>query len=128
MLLKGAQVGYNMELADAVLAFKLLHTACVQGKDRQLALTACTDLTFASIKSALRRIFGGKTSTQTIGMNQDIAYVTTEQRRQRSRLSWPKGEQSKTLGRRSKCNICQSTFHWAKDCPHKSEQVKLTQD
>ncbi|XP_034069112.1 uncharacterized protein LOC117544299 [Gymnodraco acuticeps] len=33
------------------------------------------------------------------------------------------------FGKRSKCAICQSTFHWAKDCPHKSsEQVKLTED
>lgn len=31
-------------------------------------------------------------------------------------------------GRRSKCAVCQSTFHWAKDCPHRGEQVKLTED
>ena len=64
-----------MELPDAVLAFKLLDTACVEVKDRELALTTCTDLTFALMKSALKRIFGGKTSTLTMGMNQDIAYV-----------------------------------------------------
>ena len=129
---------YKMELPDAVLAFKLLDTACIEVKDRQLALTACTDLTFASMKSGLKRIFGGKTSAKMMGINQDIAYVATEQRRQRSRSSWPEGEQSKTPlpgtnpldkhGSRSKCAICQSTFHWAKDCPHKGEQVTLTQD
>lgn len=28
------------------------------------------------------------------------------------------------FGKRSRCAICQSTFHWAKDCPHKkSEQL-----
>lgn len=37
---------YKMELPDAVLAFKLLDTACLEVKDRQLALTACTDLDF----------------------------------------------------------------------------------
>lgn len=35
---------YNMELPNAVLAFKLLDTACLDVMDRQLALTACADL------------------------------------------------------------------------------------
>ena len=29
---------------------------------------------------------------------------------------------------RSQCAICQSTFHWAKDCSLRDEQVKLTED
>ncbi len=37
---------YNMTLPDAVLAFKLLDTACLDEKNRQLALTACTELKF----------------------------------------------------------------------------------
>lgn len=68
---------YKMELPDAVLAFKLLDTACLEVKDRQLALTACTDLDFASMKSALKRIFGGK-SASTVGINQETAYVTEQ--------------------------------------------------
>ncbi len=48
---------YNMMLPDAVLAFKLLDTACLDEKNRQLALTACTELKFSSMKSALKRIF-----------------------------------------------------------------------
>lgn len=33
------------------------------------------------------------------------------------------------FGKWSRCAVCQSTFHWAKDCPHKkNEQVKLTED
>lgn len=129
---------YKMELPDAVLAFKLLDTACLEVKDRQLALTACTDLSFKEMKSALKRIFGGKTSNQTIGINQEAVCVTTAQMRQRGK-AWPKqSEQQKAplpgtnpldkYGRRSKCAICQSTFHWAKDCPHKSEQVKIAED
>ena len=133
---------HKMELPDAVLAFKLLDTACLDVKDRQLALTACTDLTFASMKSALKRIFGGKSSaapSMGIDLNQDAAFVTTaEQRRQKGKV-WPQRDQQKTaavagtnpldkFGRRSKCAVCQSTFHWAKDCPHKSEYVKLTEE
>ena len=36
---------YDMVLPDAVLAFKLLDTACLDGREKQLALTACTVLT-----------------------------------------------------------------------------------
>lgn len=33
------------------------------------------------------------------------------------------------FGKWSRCAVCQSTFHWAKDCPHKkNDQVKLTED
>lgn len=74
---------YNMTLPDAVLAFKLLDTACLDEKNRQLALTACTELKFSSMKSALKRIFGGKStgSSSGIQVNQDVAFFT-EQRPQ----------------------------------------------
>lgn len=85
---------YKMELPDAVLAFKLFDTACLDVKDRQLALTACADLTFASMKSALKRIFTGNMSALTVGINQETAYIT-EQRRQRGK-SWPQNEQQRT--------------------------------
>ena len=128
---------YKMELPDAVLAFKLLDTACLDITDRQLALTACTDLTFASMKSALKRIFGGKTSTTAERIGQESVFAT-EQRWLKSK-SWQQSARQKTPpqpgtnpldkhGRRSKCAVCQSTYHWAKDCPHKGENVKMTED
>lgn len=128
---------YNMELPDAVLAFKLLDTACLDVTDRRLALTACTDLTFATMKSALKRIFGEKTRAAAESISQESVFAT-EQRRQRGK-SWQQSTRQKTppqpgtnpldrYGRRSKCAVCQSTYHWAKDCPHKSESVKITED
>lgn len=128
---------YNMELPDAVLAFKLLDTACLDVTDRQLALTACTDLTFASMKSALKRIFSGKSSATTESINQESVFAT-EQRRQKGK-SWQHSTRHKAplqpgtnpldkYGRRSKCAVCQSTFHWVKDCPHKGESVKITEE
>lgn len=56
---------YKMELPDAVLALKLLDTAWLDVKDPQLALTACTELTFTSMKLALKRIFEAKPSATT---------------------------------------------------------------
>lgn len=33
------------------------------------------------------------------------------------------------FSKRSRCAICQCTFNWAKDCPHKkTEQVRITED
>lgn len=131
---------YNMTLPDAVLAFKLLDTACIEEKSRQLALTACTDLTFASMKSALKRIFGGKASGACNSNETQDAVFFTEQKLpgkfRRSNGPFQSGQQQPQkgtnpldkYGKRTKCAICQSTYHWAKDCPHRRNEVKLTED
>ncbi|CAG2196704.1 unnamed protein product [Mytilus edulis] len=49
---------YDMTLAEAVLAFKLLDNAGLSSRDKQLALTASSDVKYTSMKSALQRIFG----------------------------------------------------------------------
>ena len=133
---------YHMTLPDAVLAFKLLDTACLDVKNRQLALTACTNLKFADMKSALQRIFGGKTQGASSGIQVnelDVVFLT-EQRPQGRGLRYmlQTGQQRQPLsgtnplgkfGKRSRCAICQLTFQWVKECPHKkSEHVKLTEE
>uniref|UniRef100_A0AAV2MI21 CCHC-type domain-containing protein n=1 Tax=Knipowitschia caucasica TaxID=637954 RepID=A0AAV2MI21_KNICA len=132
---------YNMTLPDAVLAFKLLDTECLEEKSRQLALTACTELTFASMKSALKRIFGGKTAcgTNAIEEIQDGAFFTEQRpnvKFKRSNGSSQSGYQRQQqgtnpldkYGKRTRCAVCQSTYHWAKDCPHRRNDVKLMED
>lgn len=49
---------YEMTLPEAVLAFKILDNAGLSLQEKQFALTACTDLQYKSLKSALQRIFG----------------------------------------------------------------------
>lgn len=132
-----------MTLSDALLAFKLLDAACLDEKSRQLALTACTELTFASMKSVLKRIFGGTTlgTSNRIQVNQGVAFFTEQTpqaRGKRNNITLQSGQQRHPLpgtnpldkfGKRSRYPICQSTFHWAKDCPHrKNVQVRLTED
>ena len=51
-------VKHKVTLPDAVLAFKLLDNANLSNHERQLALTACTDLSYDKMKSAMKRIFG----------------------------------------------------------------------
>ena len=49
---------YEMSLPDAVLAFKLMDNANLTKQEKQLALTACSELKYDNMKSALKRIFG----------------------------------------------------------------------
>ena len=49
----------EMVLPEAVLAFKLLDGAGLTENQRPLALTTCSDLKYESMKSTLKRIFGG---------------------------------------------------------------------
>lgn len=71
---------YDMALPDAVLSFKLLETACLNEKNRQLALRACTELKFSSRNSTLKRIFGEKTtgSLNGIQVNKESAFFTEQ--------------------------------------------------
>ena len=135
---------FDMALPDTVLAFKLLDTADLDVKDKQLALTACSTLTFASMKSALKRIFGDKTALPTnssggIQVRQESAFYVDQKkdgthgskfRSQTNQARAPLAGSNPLdrYGRRTKCAICQSTFHWAKDCPHKAEHVKMTEE
>lgn len=44
---------YEMALPEAILAFKILDNAGLSSHEKQLDLTACTDLQYKSMKSAL---------------------------------------------------------------------------
>ena len=126
----------KMKLPDAVLAFKLLDTAGLSVKDKQLALTACSDLTFSDMKSALKRIFGDNSPPEGASESNDpdCAYYTRFAGKRDAQSSFknqstvPGSNPFDKFGRRSHCAVCQSTYHWAKDCPHKNEQAKCTED
>ena len=51
---------HSMALPDTVLAFKILEGAMINEKQQQMALTLASDLSFKSMKGALKRIFGQK--------------------------------------------------------------------
>ena len=145
----------EMTLPDAVLSFKLLDTCGLNKTERQMVLTAATDLKYDTMKSALKRIFGKSQSEGENGAMIKIkeepenAYWTQTRRNskfdKRNSSRWPasseKSDTSTTLpgknplnrfGRRSRCAICQSIFHWAKDCPENNdshtEAVKTVSD
>lgn len=147
---------FDMALPDAVLAFKLLESANLSTQERQLALTACTDMKYQSMKSTLKRIFGESSSStrgndEPIRIKQESAFYTDQRRfsgfrgtsggRPRQQFSSfnsagatagaskMRGTNPRDkFGRPSKCKICFSVFHWWKDCPNKSESVNMAED
>lgn len=141
---------HKMELPDAVLSFKLLDSANLSARDRRLVLTAASDLKYATMKSSLKRIFGdSRTACDSdnsgatgISVKQESAFYTKNTRYTRYNQKKypspsPRVDSTQPLpgtnpldrkGNRSQCSICRSTYHWVKDCPHKVETVKVTED
>jgi transposase InsO family protein len=151
---------YRMILPDAILAFKLLDNSGLEISKRQMALTAASELTFKDMKSAMNRIFGANSKMNepegkppiTVKTEEALytkrgfkgnygnSYQNSEQSQGSYKQSNTMGGQSVTaqrgtnplnrFGRRTRCAICQSVFHWAKNCPDKEkpENVKVTED
>ena len=120
----------SMELPEAILAFKLLDKAGLERRDKQLALTACSNINFENMKSALKRIFGETAcGSNEFEVKQEVFYNryghwknekgsfkdNSKQKDQIQKGTNPLDRQ----GRKTKCAICSSVFHWVKDCPHK---------
>lgn len=143
---------HDMSLPDAVLAFKLLDNSNLNTKERQLALTACPDIKYDTMRSALKRIFSEDHSCTAVNSNTPFKIKqepvetifatersTTEFRprnmtyRNNNNTNLKGTNPLNKFGRRTRCAICESVFHWAKDCylnernkTEKSESVNIT--
>ena len=51
---------HNMALPDTVLAFRILERAVINDNQQKVALTLASNLSFKSMKGALKRIFKEK--------------------------------------------------------------------
>ena len=131
--------GFGMKLPDSVKAYKLLRMATLSPGDRRLVLANCENLDYPTVRSSLRRTFGDRQSTTSSGgpalIKEEPVFVTqdasknevlftggrpgTARGRGGFRRRGPqKGSNPLTkFGTFSRCNICGSTFHWAKQCP-----------
>ena len=139
---------FEMPLPDTVLAFKVLDNAGLSQSDRQLALTACSDLKFDTMKAALNRIFATKSSlsesASAVTVKEESAFVAERygNKYNYKKKSYPfngnRYSNSGNLnhqkvnptinGRVSQCLICGSKYHWVKECPQRQQQVKFTED
>ena len=128
-------VKHKMTLPDAVLAFKLLDNANLSNHERQLALTACTDLSYDKMKSAMKRIFGpNRHSDQnsfkgvSSAIKQESAMLTEYRKPKELRNVKTRGTNPlNKFGKPTRCKICQSIFHWWKECPHNASMVKIAE-
>ena len=140
---------HKKEIPEAILAFKLLNKAGLNHSEKQLALTATRELKLENMKSALKRIFGesdvahGSNQSRGFGVTvKQEAFFTNSQNRGYNTVRGSKrGRYTGTMdrqrnvhdrqdvgtnpldrnGRRSRCAVCSSTFHWARDCEHKDK-------
>lgn len=128
---------YEMTLPEAVLAFKILDNAGLSSSEKQLALTASPDVKYASMKSALQRIFGESASAGVtsgfsgITVKEEKAFLTQHKRfppTQKFENAQRGTNPLNKFGKRTKCAICQSVFHWAKNCPDKTASAKIVED
>ena len=124
---------FNMKIPDTVLAFQVLEGAGLNENQRQMALTLASDLKFKSMKGALKRVFGGENierdfhfenSYLDAQIKQENVCFTQQPHKQKKGKFNPLTKQ----GVVSRCAICDSKMHWAKDCQHKkSETANITE-
>lgn len=83
------------------------------------------------MKSALQGIIGKRTSRPTelsanlpsITIKQEPVYYTQQKKGSGTKSKERGTNPLNKFGKRTICAICQSVFHWAKDCPDKENSV-----
>ena len=117
-----------MKIPDTVLSFQILEGAGLNENQRQMALTLASDLTFKSMKGALKRVFGSENVEK--DCNFDNSYLDSQIKQenvcytqQPSKQKTGKFNPLTKQGVVSRCAICDSKMHWAKDCQHKRSET-----
>ena len=161
---------HSITLPDAVLAYRLLHSANIGTEKEQLARATISKLTHANMKDQLRKIFDEmcvgssdfvspanvKVENESIYYNRDNKRgnyrgnyqgrggyrgrkysqgnynVQSSNQVSQNREDVSENRQHKQSTRQrnppdgngytSKCIICKSIFHWAKDCPDRNKE------
>ena len=128
-------VEYKMKLPENVIAFILLDGANITEDERNLVLTLANHITFENTKSALKRLFSGTRELQSSGnsmsnIKQEEAFYNESKRGNKVKFKQEKNVMNPRdkNGKISRCVICDSKMHWAKNCPHKKLQnINMTE-
>ena len=119
---------FNMKIPDTVLAFQILEGAGLNENQRQMALTLASYLTFKSMKGVLETVFGSENVEK--NCNFDNSYLDSQIKQQNVCYTQQPSKQNKgkfnpltKQGVVSRCTICDSKMHWAKDCQHKRSET-----
>ena len=153
----------DTKLPDTVMAFMLLAACNLNEDDCKLVMSATSDVSYANLKSALKRIFAEKSSSAAVSgvshvpvKSEPVFYgddseacdgtapVMYARGGRRGRRPWRgsrgargrapltgSNRQAVRGGRRAnpldregnptRCLICESKFHWARECPDAHE-------
>ena len=119
---------FNMKIPDTVLAFQILEGAGLNENQRQMALTLASYLTFKSMKGVLETVFGSENVEK--NCNFDNSYLDSQIKQQNVCYTQQPSKQNKgkfnpltKQGVVSRCTVCDSKMHWAKDCQHKRSET-----
>ena len=125
---------FNMKIPDTVLAFQVPEEAGLNENHRQMALTLASDLTFKSMKGALKRVFGSENVEK--DCNFDNSYLDSQIKHDNVCYTQQPSKQKKgkfnpltKQGVVSRYAICDSKVHCAKDCQHlkRSETANIAE-
>ena len=124
-----------MAYPDNILGCKLLEMSNIEPWDKQMVLSAVSSFEFAGIKSAIKKIFGtfgGSNSlTGQLGDSDTIkheAFVSSHSGSRPNKRKTnivgkkvnPKGKNGKIM----RCKICDSIYHWVRECPDNPDNDK----
>ena len=120
---------FEIKLSDKLLYLKLLDGVSLNTNQKQMALTLASNLKYESMKAALKRIstpISEKVSGDIEIKQESVFYTKPGGSKQKVKLN-PINKH----GQVSRCAICDSKMHWAKQCPHRlknSESSFITED
>ena len=125
----------GMAYPDKILGCKLLEMSNIEPQDKQMVLSAVSSIEFAGFNSGIKRIcgsFGGINSlTGQLGDSDTIkheAFVSSDSGSRPNKRKIiiggkkvnPKGKDGKIM----RCKICDSIYHWVRECPDNPDNDK----
>ena len=148
---------HGMSLPDTVLAFRLLESCNLDEIHFQLAMSTTISITFENMRATLKRMFGGGFKGETSHNSgevlpstvkvEPVLQVVGNQGYNRNRRGFRRGSVNRGChyskgrqdsqrrynlpgpdGEPSKCSVCGSVFHWAKNCPDGREARNVNRD
>ena len=109
----------HLKLPDTTLYLKLLESASLSVNEEQMTLTIADDLKYDSMKLALKQISfnipSKSESSFEMNIKQEELLLTKKDKIKQ------KFNSTNKEGQISRCAICDSKMHWAKQCPHRSK-------
>ena len=127
----GKLTKHNMTLPSTVQGCKLLEAADLETTQKQMILSACSSLDYNIVCGILRRTFGSFVSSSESSLIKSEVFYSKGGHRASTNGQLRRKNPKDKSGRVSKCAVCESVFHWARDCPHKDpnyESRKLQKD